>query len=253
MNRPRGFDLAALVLAVTVTLALCFALRPEVTATVTANPSTVHVDRQQLPAADARPSVLFIGDSYTGGSGLKEMSYACMAATRMGWLCNLSAQPGTGYISGGDANRFDIPGIGQSKSFAERIPLLAKAYHPDVVILDGGRNDLFPRPDRVFLAMAGTVGEARRAWPDATIVFIRPRFLASPGDDLGFDDSFFADLQAQPDVEGVTFIDPIVRLTGIDTSAMLKNDGIHPNQQGNQELSSALFDSLSTTGFAPSM
>ena len=71
-------------------------------------------------------------------------------------------------------------------------------YKPDVVILDGGRNDVFAPREVVFDAMSWTIEDVRRNWPAARIVFIRPRFLARPDDDLGFDDEFIARLLAEP-------------------------------------------------------
>ena len=250
--RARYFDAAAIVVAVVIVVGLSLALHPEGTATITADPSAVAVDRPDFIAPDTRPSVLFIGDSYTAGNGLPEMSYGCMAAVRVGWLCNLSAVPGTGYIGGGPANRFEVPYRGPSKSFIERIPNLALAYQPDVVVLDGGRNDPFPPTANVFGAMAGTIGEARRAWPNARIVFIRPRFLAEPDNDLGFNDAFITHLREQPSAAGVTFLDPIKTFTGRDTSAMLVDDGIRPNQRGELALTSALVESIRVQSFAPS-
>jgi lysophospholipase L1-like esterase len=248
MSRTRWFDGAAIALTVAIIGGLSLVFHPQKTATITVAPSAAHIDRPQPPAT--RPSVLFIGDSYTGGSGLSEMSYGCMAAVRMDWLCNLSAAPGTGYISGGPANRSIIPYLGPSTSFAERIPRLAAIYRPDIVVLDGGRNDLFPPREDVFKAMSATIGEARRAWPTATIVFIRPRFLARPGDDLGFDDAFIRRLESEPAAAGMVVLDPITLFTGADTSGMLAKDGIHPNQQGELDLTSALVDSLVSHGFA---
>jgi lysophospholipase L1-like esterase len=179
------------------------------------------------------------------------MSYGCMAAVQMGWLCDLSTGPGTGYISGGRANRFVVNQyIGPSTSFAERIPKLAAVYAPDIVILDGGRNDLFAPRDAVFGAMSETIADARKAWPAATIVLIRPRFLGRPDNDLGFHDDFIARLVAEPAAQGIVVLDPVSRFTGTDTSSMLSHDGIHPNQQGELALSSALVDSLLDHGFA---
>jgi hypothetical protein len=237
------------VVALAVIVGLGFALRSEPTATIRVDPSTAYVDRPQSEV-DA-PSVLFIGDSYTAGSGLPEMSYGCMAAVRMGWLCKLSAVPGSGYLSGGPANRFVVdPYIGKSTSFVERIPHLAAQYRPDIVVLDGGRNDEFPPRGDVFKAMTATIEEARRAWPQATLVFLRPRFLAEPADDLGFDDDFMARLEASPAGRGVVFLDPISRFTRTDTSGMLTDDDTHPNQRGELELSSVLADSLEGHGLA---
>ena len=98
--------------------------------------------------------------------------------------------------------------------------------------------------------MTATIEDARRAWPDATIIFIRPRFLADPGNDLGFDDDFIARLEPEPAAAGVVFIDPISRFTGTDTSAMLSDDRIHPNPQGELALTSALVESLVAQRFA---
>jgi lysophospholipase L1-like esterase len=248
MSRIRWFDLAAIVLSIAVLAGLGFALRQQHTPTITVAPSTAHVDRPQPPAR-TRPSALIIGDSYSSGSGLAEMSYGCMAAVKMGWLCHLSGQPGTGYISGGEANRFDIEYMGPSTSFDERLPRLAAMYEPDIVILDGGRNDLFPPPDAVFDVMSATIADVRQTWPRARIVFIRPRVLARPDDNLGFDDEFIARLQAEPTAQDLVVIDPIRRFTATDTSTLLSNDGTHPNQQGAQALSSALVDSLRERGF----
>lgn len=252
MNRTRAFDVAALVLTIAMIGGLGYALKPRPPSSGTVAAAAAFVERPHVRAAE-QPSVLFIGDSYTGGRGLPEMSYGCVAATAMGWLCELAAMPGTGYISGGPANRFRMPYLGTSTSFAERIPSLALQYRPDVVVLDGGRNDLFPPREDVFKAMSKTIADVHDAWPDATIVFIRPRFLARPGDDLGFDDAFVMRLLPEPDAQRVVFIDPIHSLVGTDTSTKISSDGIHPNAAGERDLASALVNSLTRSGFSKAM
>jgi lysophospholipase L1-like esterase len=246
MSVRRCFDLAAIAVIIAVLAGVGFVLDPQQTPTLMVDPSAAQVDRPQ-PTASTLPSVLFIGDSYTAGNGLAEMSYGCMAAVRMGWLCDLSAVPGTGYISGGPANRFIVDRyFGPSTSFAERIPNLAEKYQPDLVILDGGRNDVFVPRDGVFNAMSAAIDEVRRTWPRPAIVLVRPRLLSAPNDDLGFNDDFFDRLQAGHAADGMVIVDPISRLAHIDTSRMLRADGIHPNQAGEQALSTALVDSLLT-------
>jgi lysophospholipase L1-like esterase len=242
-------DVAAVVVALAIVGGLGYALRPQQSAMAVDPTARTAIDRPQ-PPKEGGPTVLFIGDSYTAGNTLPELSPSCLAATKLGWMCVLSAVPGTGFISGGPANRFTVdPYIGKSTSLAERIPKLAKVYDPDVVVLDGGRNDTFPPRGDVFKAMAATIAEARRAWPTATLVLERPRYLNSPGDDLGFDDAFIAELQRQPGTEGVVVIDPISWLIGSDTSGMLAEDGKHPNQLGEQALTTAIVDSLIGHGF----
>jgi lysophospholipase L1-like esterase len=250
MSIGRWFDGAAIALSAAVLVTLGVILHPRETATVAVAPPAANVDRPQLSAAD-RPSVVFIGDSYTGGNGTAEVAYTCMAAARMGWLCNLSAVPATGYITGGAPKRFFVdPHSGMSTSFVERIAALSAKYQPDIVVLDGGRNDHYLPHGDVYLAMLGTIEEVRRAWPTAKVVFIRPRFLDTPSDDLGFDDSFIDRLRAEPAAKGMVILDPMRGFAGTDTSALLGRDGIHPNQQGEMDLTSALVASLTDHGFA---
>jgi lysophospholipase L1-like esterase len=211
-------------------------------------PSTAPVERPQ-PPAPVGPTALFISDAYAGGVGLKELYYGCMAAVRMGWQCDLSAQPGTGYISGGEANRFVNPDIGPSSSFDERLPNLGAQYKPDIVVLDGGRSDLFAPTDAVFAVMTSTIGDVHQIWPTARIVVIRPRALDRANDDLGFGDDFIDRLRADPATLGMVVVDPVSRFADTDTSALVSPDGSHPNQDGAVALSSALVDELSANGF----
>jgi lysophospholipase L1-like esterase len=248
MTKPRWSDVAAIVVATAILAGLAFVLRPQHTPTLTVAPSTARVERPQ-PPPPVGPSVLFVSDAYTGGVGLKELYYGCTAALRMGWQCELSAEPGTGYISGGDANRFVNPDIGPSTSFDERLPKLADTYKPDIVVLDGGRSDLFAPTDDEFAVMTATIQTVHQIWPAARIVFIRPRTLDRPNDDLGFNDDFIARLRADPVAKDVVIVDPIRRFADTDTSALLAPDRSHPNQDGAAALSSALVDELSANGF----
>jgi len=242
MNRTRWFDVGAIALAVAISVGIAGISCSGGVVPSAATPS--HIQHEPQAAADARPLVLFIGDSYTAGESSAELSYGCRAAVQMGWLCALSAVGGTGYISGGAANRWVDPHIGESLSFSERVPHLAAQYDPTLVVLDGGRNDEFPPREDVFDAMVSTLAEVRRTWPDANIVFIRPRFLARPGDDLGFDDEFMSRLRSEPAAEGVIFIDPVSSYLGTDTSGLLGSDGIHLNRRGEERMTAALVDSL---------
>ena len=140
MNRTRWFDIGAIALAVAISVGVAGVSCSSGVAAPAPTASTVRDQRQG--AADA-PLALFIGDSYTAGGSTTEMSYGCRAAVQMGWLCALSAMGGTGYISGGVANRWVDPHFGKSLSFSERVPHLAAQYDPALVILDGGRNDVF--------------------------------------------------------------------------------------------------------------
>ncbi|GAA2539134.1 SGNH/GDSL hydrolase family protein [Mycolicibacterium diernhoferi] len=246
MTRARWSDVGAAAMVVAIAIGISTVSRsPQ------PHPVLSHSGAEQ-PISETRPLALFIGDSYTAGESSAELSYACRAAVLMGWLCALSAVGGTGYISGGPANRWDDPYTGESSSFIERIPHLSAQYDPDLVLLDGGRNDAFAPRTYVFEETVSTLGEVYRAWPRAQIVFIRPRLLADPGDDLGMTDEFMAHLRAEPAAKGVIFIDPISTLTGTDTSELLAPDKLHPNARGEQRILTSLIAALQSQQLGPS-
>ena len=250
MRKVRWFDVAAIAVVLAVLAGLGYVLRPHHTPTTTTVQSTTSkpVQRPQLPPPPG-PTVLFVSDAYTGGVGLKELYYGCMAAIRMDWQCALSAQPGTGFISGGVANRFENPDLGPSSSFDERLPKLAEQYKPDIVVLDGGRSDLFAPKEAVFSVMTSTIGAVHQIWPAAKIIVIRPRFLDRPDDELGFDQGFIDRLRADTAAQGAIVIDPIGRFIDTDTAALVSEDKSLPNQAGAAALASALVDELAANGF----
>ncbi|GFG54412.1 hypothetical protein CQY20_00935 [Mycolicibacterium agri] len=242
MNRTRLFDIAAIALAIAIAIGAA-TLSRSAGALVSAETAPAATVQRQANTA-TRSLALFIGDSYTAGKHSAEMSYGCRAAVQLGWLCALSARGGTGYISGGPANRWSDPGIGESHSFKERVSHLATQYSPNVVVLDGGRNDVFAPREDVYKTMVSTFSQVRRAWPDARIVFMRPRFMADPRDNLGFDDAFITRLKSDPAAHGVTFVDPISTFIGTDTSVLLGADGVHLNREGEDLMTKAVVDAL---------
>jgi hypothetical protein len=255
-SRFRRAD-AALALAGVVTAAgLGFALWPRPTPTATVDPASVRIDRP-IVAASGQLTALIISDSYTAGSGLAETSYGCAAATSMGWLCKTESEAGTGYVSGGPVNRFELEaGSGMSTSFGERISRVAKTYDPDVVILDGGRDDVFAEPEARFAATVRTIAQARQTWPDARVVFVAPRFLDKPEDDLGIDDEVIDLIREASGVDDLVVVDPIAGFDKAAAAPLIARDGTDPiqaapNQAGERALGKALADALAKEGLRP--
>jgi len=251
LTRRRWFDLGAIALAVAISVSLAVAASSGGAAgSVAASSSAM---QRHHGANDAPPLTLFIGDSYTEGESSAEMSYGCRAVAQVGALCAVAAMAGTGFVSGGPANRWVNPYLGESTSFSERIPHLAAQYDPAVVVLDGGRNDVFAPPEFVYTEMIRTIVAVRRTWPSAKIIFVRPRFLAKSDGDLGFSNRFMEKLRSDPAAGGVTFVDPISSFTSTDTSGLLGPDGIHPNHRGYQLLTMAFLNALAShvVGSAP--
>ena len=227
--------------------ALGFSLRPQHTPLAAGVPAAELQRPKEFQTS--RPVALVISDAYTTGSGAAEASYACKAATEMGWLCKLAAEPGTGYISGGTANRFPInQGTGKSSSFGERITTLANYYSPDYLIFDGGRADLFAPPVTRFESTVSAIWQAHQTWPKARIIFVKPRLLAKPEDDLGVDDDIVDLLRKAPDIKDLVVIDPILGFKDTDTKGLISVDGSNPNRAGGNALARAMATELERSG-----
>lgn len=209
-----------------------------------------------LPSRVA-PAVLFIGDSYTLGPTTPDLSYGCLTATALGWECNIAAEGGTGYLSGGPGHRLKVtqPAL-PSTSFVERLPRLREIYRADVVVLDGGRNDMqFATPD-VDPIFAYTVKQVVESWPNSRIVVIGPWFLNEPvirppslaGGTIG--DEFRSVLRSNREFDAVDFIDPgaLGWFVGIDTSPYVGDDGIHPTFAGVKKIAELLTKALKAQG-----
>ncbi|KMO83426.1 SGNH/GDSL hydrolase family protein [Mycolicibacterium chlorophenolicum] len=209
-----------------------------------------------LPSRVA-PAVLFIGDSYTLGPTTPDLSYGCLTATALGWECNIAAEGGTGYLSGGPGHRLKVtqPAL-PSTSFVERLPRLREMYRADVVVLDGGRNDMqFATPD-VDPIFAYTVKQVVESWPNSRIVVIGPWFLNEPvirppslaGGTIG--DEFRSVLRSNREFDAVDFIDPgaLGWFVGIDTSPYVGDDGIHPTFAGVKKIAELLTKALKAQG-----
>lgn len=251
MRRPARRDVALLVAGILAVVGLGFSLRQQQTATVAVDPANVHVDRLIAPLS-GRPTALIISDAYTSDTGLAELSYGCQAATRMGWLCETAAEAGTGYISGGAANRFPVgSNSGMSTSFGERIPRLAATFDPQVVILDGGRNDQFVPPEARFEVTASAIAQAHQTWPNARIVFVAPRFLDRPADDLDVNEKTIDQLKKASGFKDLVVVDPAAGFKDRDTAALISSDGTKPSPEGERALAAALADDLKRNGFEP--
>ena len=205
-------------------------------------------------------SAVFIGDSYTlGPPSLPDLGYACLAASTMGWNCNLAVQPGSGFINGGPNHRLPPSAEGVvSTSYYERIPSLRERYDADVVVLDGGRNDVRYGAENVANAVVFTVEQAKAAWPNARIVVIPPWFVSDPAIKVGGDSGSAVPiagglqqaLRAKPDLKDVVFIDPnaLGWFAGIDVAPLIGSDNIHPNETGSRFIADKLASAFAANG-----
>lgn len=151
------------------------------------------------------PTALWIGDSYTAGTGATSRLNAesLLTCRRLGWSCDLDAQGGTGFISPGT-----LPGY---RPIPARLRGDERRYrHLDVVVVDGGRNDTRFRNQPGTPQVAATfIADVHKAWPSARLVVIAPYFMTSATEPVG---TGFVDAEkAATQAAGGTFIDPIAQ------------------------------------------
>lgn len=207
----------------------------------------------------ASTEVLFIGDSYTAGPTTPGSSYGCMSASALGWRCDVSAQPGTGYINGGPGHRLHIAGYDEpSTALVERLSGLRDAYPANVVVLDGGRNDMEFDMAEVMQTFAYTLTQVLASWPDSRIVVIAPWFVNEPvlrpqalgGRTVG--EEFGSVIGSSPEFGRVSLIDPAALgwFAAGDPKPYLADDGIHPNPAGVKKIAGLLTAALVREGVA---
>lgn len=187
-------------------------------------PSTSRTTPTSPDPSAARPTVVFIGDSYTVGTGtsLDGTGFPAILGELRDWNVQNLAIPGTGYSTGPRDGLCPSAGC---NSYVGVLPA-AVAASPDIVIVSGGRNDL----NRLHLETAVEVfyTELRRQLPDARLVVTSPLW-----DDSTTPDALIT-LRGQVEREATR-----VGAEYLDLGDLFENrpdligpDDLHPNEQG---------------------
>ncbi len=145
------------------------------------------------PPPGPRPVSLWIGDGFTGGSGLEDprSGYACAVAQELDWQCRLDGTSGTGFVAAGAT----------SEPLIDRLDDLSLDARADFVIIDAGRNDLEVAATTTIVdAIETYVASVTERFPDATVVLVVP-WTRSQAEPLPAElTALFADLEAAGDV-----------------------------------------------------
>lgn len=214
---------------------------PSGVASLTVDPSTV--DPSPSPSASPTPTapvtpkfelpenprVLIVGDSYTAGWGAETESegWAHVAGSLMSPAVMIDGIPGTGFAWGGGASNE------QGDQFSVRLQSIAaeQTFTPDVLVLQGGQNDVLLRDDaRVTAAVAATVSEARELWPGIKVVIMGP---SAPEPLASTLKQTNAAVSAGATAAGVPFIDASgEHWFTAENSGSFYTDGAHVNAAG---------------------
>ncbi|MCP2047869.1 UNVERIFIED_ORG: lysophospholipase L1-like esterase [Paenarthrobacter nicotinovorans] len=180
-----------------------------------------------------------IGDSIVSGAsiGKPERLLGAQMAQRMNWDFIRDGFGGSGYVAKG--NQPD-QGPSVDQAFQTRLPNLIKA-DPDVVIIAGGRNDMYFPIDDVEAAAVKFLSDIRAALPDSKIVTIGGWRWKTTQEARWVDTQAEMSqvLRAATEKVGGVYVDPAVDLAPITdelSGSMLAADLFHPTEDGHAYL-----------------
>jgi acyl-CoA thioesterase I len=179
----------------------------------------------------AKPVVMFVGDSFTVGSGPvpRWQTYASQTARLLGWQPIIAGAGGTGYLNKGRAGRTF------QRSFEVE---LSWRPAPDLLVISGGHNDRRWSPVRVRSAATSLLSEVHAHWPRTRTVMVGPIWLGeAPKKAYGVRDALAEAAKAGK----VPFLDPMRE--SWPREAILP-DGVHPTLAGHESIASWLADRL---------
>jgi acyl-CoA thioesterase I len=197
-----------------------------------AKPQPVAVARVVKVAKQATPKrILFVGASYTAGVGAVPATngYAFLTAKAMGWDARIDAIPGSGYLNPGPQRPGQPP---QDGTFLSRLAHIPVDPAPNLVLIQGGRNDASYSEPAVRDAVQSACDIAKSRFVHARIVLLGP-IPASVPPDRGELDVARAMGQAAR-VEHIAFIDPIAEgwITADNELGFTGDVPAHPDNAG---------------------
>ena len=191
-------------------------------------------------ADDTVPAALWIGDSFTAGIGGSRAGrpYPGVVSARLGWVSLVDAEGGTGYINDGRANEASFA------PFSGRLADDVRRYRPDIVIVDGGRNDRWSTEQDLTKAVTSYLSAVHAAWPQARLVVILPSFLTSKLDADLRDVRLY--IRQAAERQGAFVVDParLGWLSSEPKQVLVSADGVHPNDAGHTWYAAQLTNAL---------
>ncbi|WP_395245388.1 SGNH/GDSL hydrolase family protein [Agromyces sp. MMS24-K17] len=190
-------------------------------------PTSEH-DLDALRNLPRSPRVLVIGDSFTEGYGASGPSatWANIAGESLGWRAVIDGVGGTGFTK-------PLATDGRTgMDFRSRIEQHAASGQTfDLIVLQGGLNDVQATRALEIANVNATIAIARRAWPDAAVIVFGP---SSPPSSAAWRVHAAAIAEAAVD-SGAVSIDPDGAEPWINTDnadRFALSDGLHLNDAG---------------------
>jgi lysophospholipase L1-like esterase len=214
-----------------------FIIAAVISASIAMQQTSSAASPKSLEPVPAGSRVLIFGDSYTAGAGADNPDsegYAHVLARLEDWSTDIAGGPGTGYLD---------PGEDGEGSYRSRAQQLDARDDFDLVILQGGSNDLGRDTHELGDAVRATIAYFRERFPSAQIIVLGPVVPATKQVDEV--------LRQQSAVAQVPYISPISEGwfagTKYDKYTSVRWGG-HPNSEGHRLLATLLAKDLAALG-----
>lgn len=176
------------------------------------------------------PVAVFVGDSYTTGSGASTPArrWTSLLSREMGWFEENMGSPGAGYLNVGRGTGCPQGGCPSFSKLASKVIAASKA---NFVVVAGGRADSGQDPEAVRAAAAELFSQVKKGLPKAKIIVISPIWDArNPPAELGR----VADIvEAEATKVGAHYLD--VGGFFVGRPKLIGPDGVHPTDEGYRE------------------
>jgi lysophospholipase L1-like esterase len=173
------------------------------------------------------PTALWIGDSYTAGSGGTSTldGEAYQVSAELHWHAHLDAEGGTGFVANLDTTQPNYePVPARLQDDIEEFP------DPGVVVIDAGRNDQGFPARKVRRAVVSFFRALAKAFPSSAVVVIAPYLMTSKPTDFA---ALRHLLAQQAKRHGWAFVDPLADgWINASSAKLLSPDGVHPDPAG---------------------
>ncbi|RZT87894.1 lysophospholipase L1-like esterase [Pseudonocardia sediminis] len=166
-----------------------------------------------------------IGDSFSAGTvqgGGAARNWTALVGSPRGWAIGNESVGGSGYtVAPTDDGRF---GAGQLRATI--------AYRPDVVVVEGSRNDASTPPEKVRGATDAVLRVLRTELPRARVLVVGPIWSSAgpPAPVTACRDA----IRAAAAAASVTFADPLAEGWFADPAGLIGADGVHPTDRGHE-------------------
>lgn len=192
------------------------------------------------PAAEGPDRVVFLGDSYTQGTGASALPnrWTSLLSGAEGWTEINLGRGGTGFVTTSSVNGC---GLDYCPSYGEMLSAAAD-QDPDRLIIAGGQNDFrtfLDDPDTVTAAIFKVYADARSAFPSIPIIAVGPSSPTGETDTLIDFDAAVQAAAASIGAQYISLLDPPVVVRDL-----VLPDGAHVGDAGHQAIASRVAERL---------